>query len=67
MVEQPRVLVDHRRISDEALVEGATSFEVADGESYMSDAGEFGHDVLLERVAVTIALRYLRVSGNAVR
>jgi hypothetical protein len=32
----------------------------------MSDAGKFGHDVLLERVAVTLALSFVRFFGNSV-
>jgi hypothetical protein len=66
-MERPGVLVNDRRTADEALVEGATPLQVADGESHMSDAGEFGHDVLLERVAVTIALPFLGFFGDSFR
>jgi hypothetical protein len=33
----------------------------------MSDGGEFSHDVLLARVAVTLALPFLGFFGNFVR
>jgi hypothetical protein len=64
MVEQPGVLVEYRRTSEEALVEGPTPLKVAHGESHMSKAGEFGHVVLLARVAATIGPSFLRFLGN---
>ncbi len=48
MMEGSRILVDHGWAADEGLVPRATPFKVGDSQGHMGDAGEFGHNDLLE-------------------